>query len=244
MDRRERLADPVISQQMMLDGLQTKMWTSIPGILQSFDATKMTAVVQPAIQAQALDPKTGKWSNVTLPLCLDVPVQFQRGGGYGFTFPLVSGDEGILLFSSRCIDAWWQSGGVQPQAEFRMHDLSDGMFLPGVSSVPHVPANISTTTARMWSEDGTLMVELDKPNGTITAKAPVQFVVDSPLTHIKGAIAIDGHVSQNPGGGGTIDFGNANIQTTGTVKQGTVVLGTHTHSGVQTGGGNSGPPVP
>jgi phage baseplate assembly protein gpV len=229
---------------MQIDGRVTRVWTSLPGILQSFDATKMTASVQPAVQGQMLDPKTGKFENVTISVCLDVPVQFPRGGGYGFTFPLVSGDEGIIVFSARCIDAWWQSSGVQPQAELRMHDLSDGMFIPGISSVPRVPADISTTTARMWSEDGALMVDLDKPNGTITVKAPVKFVVDAPLTHIMGAIAVDGDVSQNPGGGGTVDFGNANIQTTGTIKQGTVVLGTHAHSGVTTGGGNSGPPVP
>jgi hypothetical protein len=177
VDRRESVARQLVSLNALLDGRQATIWTTMPGVLQSFDATKMTCSVQLAVQAQTRDPY-GTWSNVSISVLTDCPVSFPRGGGYGCTFPLVGGDEGLVHFSARCMDAWWQSGGVQPQAEFRMHDLSDGFFVPGVVSQPHVPAGVSTTTARFWAEDGSQYVELDKPNGNVNihAAAKVQLV--------------------------------------------------------------------
>ena len=46
------------------------------------------------------------------------------------TFPIKTGDECLVVFACRAIDVWWQSGGVQPPAETRMHDLSDGFVIP------------------------------------------------------------------------------------------------------------------
>ncbi|MEX4374460.1 hypothetical protein MY539_09275 [Haemophilus influenzae] len=52
------------------------------------------------------------------------------------TFPLKAGDEGIAIFSERCIDGWWQNGSASTPLDFRLHDLSDAMFIPGICSVP------------------------------------------------------------------------------------------------------------
>jgi hypothetical protein len=161
MDNRERLGDSLVSRQMELDGRQAIIWTAMPGILQSFNSTAITAVVQIAVQPQVLDPSTSTWKNQTIGVCSDCPVKFPWGGGFGLTLPLQEGDEGLLVLGSRCIDAWWQSGGVQPQAELRMHDLSDGFFLPGVFSQPRVIPNISTTRPQFRNAAGTLYVELD-----------------------------------------------------------------------------------
>lgn len=241
MDRRERLRDQLIGLRAQLAGWQGKMWTAMPGILQSFDATKMTCVVQPAIQPQIRDPY-GNWTNVSISVCNDVPVCFPRGGGYGCTFPLAEGDEGIIIFSSRCIDAWWQSGGVQPQAEIRMHDLSDGMFVPGILSQPRKISGVSMTTAKFWSEDDAQYVELDKNAGVVNVKAKIAINLEAPTVHVQGGLVIDGTMSGQVGGGGTIDLGDANLKTTGTITQGTVELGTHTHPDPQ--GGNTGEPNP
>lgn len=180
MDRRERISNhELMALQALLDGRQAQIWTTMPGILQSFDAARMTCTAQVAIQAQTRDP-AGTWTNVTLSVLTDCPVSFPRGGGYGFTFPLASGDEGMIHFGARCIDAWWQSGGVQPQAEFRMHDLSDGFFVPGVLSQPHAPSGVSTTTARFWAEDGSQYVELDKTGGNVNVKTAARVQLTCP----------------------------------------------------------------
>lgn len=103
---------------------------------------------------------TGVWTNVALPVLVDCPVIFPGGGGFEFTFPIAAGDEGIVIFASRCIDAWWQNGGVQPQAELRMHDLSDGMFLPGMFSQARLPSPApSTTVPQLRNSDATVKIE-------------------------------------------------------------------------------------
>lgn len=60
-----------------------------------------------------------------------------RGGGFALTFPVAAGDECLVVFADACIDSWWQSGGVQNQAEKRRHDLSDGIVIPGLWSQPN-----------------------------------------------------------------------------------------------------------
>ena len=182
MDPRERMNDPLVAMRAMLRGWQSNIWTSLPGIIQSFDATKMTAVVQPAIQAQVRTTE-GAWNNVTLPVCLDVPVFFPWGGGFGVTLPLAGGDTGGLLFSSRCIDSWWQNGGVQPQAEFRLHNLSDGMFIPGLFSQNSLPANVSTSSLQVRSLDGQTYLEV--------GPGKIQLVADEVVIHGRNKTTFD-----------------------------------------------------
>lgn len=159
MDRRERSGEMLPALLAMQQSWQADIWTALPGIIQSFNAAEKTCVVQPAIKAQALNPDgTTQW--ITLPLLLDCPVQFPSGGGYTLTFPLAQGDECLVVFANRCIDAWWQSGGVQVQAELRMHDLSDGMVIAGFSSKPAVPGSISTTEVQLRSVDDNRKVRI------------------------------------------------------------------------------------
>lgn len=160
MDRRERFEDPNVALLVAMRGMRADIWTAMPGILQSFDATARTASVQIAIQALQL-MQDGTEQAVTISILEDCPVVFQQGGGFEMTFPLAEGNEGLVVLASRCIDGWWQSGGVQPQAELRMHDLSDGFFLPGVYSQPRKPAvAASATEAQIRSLDGLSKISL------------------------------------------------------------------------------------
>lgn len=191
MDRREREPDLLEGLMTFGEGLQSKLWTALPGIIQSFDATKQTVVVQPSIQAQVHDyDGSAKWVN--LPLLVDCPVHFPSGGGVMLTFPIAAGDECLVIFANRCIDAWWQLGGVQVQAEFRMHDLSDGMVLPGFDSLPNVAPNISTSKAQFRNQAGTTYVEVD-PTGNITLKAPTLVTIQAPAINLSSSsIALNG----------------------------------------------------
>ncbi len=183
MDRRERGDSPIDNMLAFQQGVQSVIWTAMPGIIQSFDAEKMTAVVQPALQGQ-VQASDGSYSWQTMPLCVDCPVQFPGGGGVSLTFPVAEGDECLLVFASRCIDAWWQSGGVQRQAELRMHDLSDGMALLGFRSVPRVIPNISTTVAQLRSDDGSTAISLD-PVGSVVS-------IDAATIDLNGELFING----------------------------------------------------
>lgn len=214
----------------MLQNFRNNLWTALPASVISFDATKMTVDAQPLIQAQVRTP-TGTWNNVTLPVCPDCPVVMPGGGGLFASFPVGEGDEGLLVFASKCVDAWWQSSGVQPQAEPRSDNLSDGFFIPGAYSNPKVPSGgVSTNSARVSLNDGTAYIELTK-TGVINLVAPNGINLIGPMN-------FQGVVGGQAGGGGVLDLTGADLKTS-TVTS----LNAHVHGGVQTGSGNTGGPT-
>nr|WP_315596085.1 Gp138 family membrane-puncturing spike protein [uncultured Cupriavidus sp.] len=180
MDRRERVGDPETALREALDGMRAGLWTALPGIIDSFDPDAMTCQVQPGIKmlVRQLD---GTTVSIPLPLLVDCPVQFPSGGNCSLTFPVAPGDECLVVFASRCIDGWWQSGGVQEQAELRMHDLSDGFVLLGFRSQPRVLANVSTSAAQLRTDDGQAFVEVNAATHAINIQtsAPVNVTSSS-----------------------------------------------------------------
>lgn len=160
MDRRERY--PSLNEMMIaaMTGWQSNIWTALPGIVSSFDAAKQTCEVQLAIQIKKTSPVDGSFEWITIRPIVDCPVFFPSGGGCTLTFPLVAGDECLVIFSSRCIDAWWQSGGVQNQPILRMHDISDGFVFAGVRSQPR-KFNVSTSSAQLRTDDGNAYIEIN-----------------------------------------------------------------------------------
>lgn len=166
MDRRERSGELMAGLLALQEGWKADIWTALPGIIQSYDPLKRTCVIQPAIKAQVLQPD-GSRAWVSLPLLLDCPVQLTGGGGCFLSFPLKQGDECLVIFASRCIDAWWQSGGVQAQAELRMHDLSDGFCIPGLRSLPNLQPDIDMTKTQLRSDDGIIGVTVNPATSTV-----------------------------------------------------------------------------
>lgn len=130
-----------------------------PGIIRSFDPDEQTVTVQPAIREKRIDPEgTETW--VEIPELLDVPVVFPRAGGYCLTLPVRAGDECLVVFGDSCMDAWWQSGGVQNQIDCRRHDLSDGYAILGPWSQPRRVPGYSTNTAQLRNDSGSAYVEI------------------------------------------------------------------------------------
>ncbi len=131
---------------------------------------------------------------VDLPDLVDCLVSFPSGGGFTLTFPLAPGDECELRFSERALDCWWQNGqGIGPNsaqlpAEYRMHDLSDCICQVGISSVPHVPAGLSTTAVELRSTTNDSKVSIDQggnvavnATGTVTVGASGSAKVEGAL---------------------------------------------------------------
>lgn len=217
MDQRERISDFETGILSALSGFAANLWTALPGIVQDYDATKLTCTIQPAIQARLRSAK-GEFTWVKLPLLVDVPVLFPSGGDFIVTLPVKKDDEALVIFSSRCIDAWWQQGGVQLQAELRMHDLSDGFAIVGPRSQPNKLDAVSTTSVQIRNKAGDAYLEL-APGGVVNIKAP-------------GGLNVNGNVHVT----GTTD-GSAE----GTFNGHTV--SNHHHGGVQAGGANTGLPI-
>lgn len=225
MDQRERVEDREEALRTAMDGRQAMMWTALPGLVVSYDPAQQTCQVKPTIQAQYRAPD-GSSRFVSMPLLLDCPVVFPSGGDVVMTFPIATGDDCLVVFASRCIDSWWQSGTIQPPAEFRMHDLSDGFVFVGPRSLPKALENVSTTTAQIRSKDGTTYVELDPAGQIVTIKAPGGIVLDGPV-RAKSTLQVDGNATFS---GASVTHGGKNIGKT------------HTHGGVTTGTGSTGAP--
>lgn len=188
---------------------------ALPGIIQSFDPDAVTAVVQPAIRYIERD-NDGNTSTQDYPLLVDVPVVFPRGGGCTLTFPVKEGDECLVIFADRCIDFWWQSGGIQEPVDGRMHDLSDAFCIVGPQSQAKKISGISTTAAQLRTDDGSAIIEL-AAGGAVT--------ITSPQITINGPLQVNGEIT------------STGDQVAGGISQ----IG-HTHGGVEPGGGSSGVP--
>lgn len=222
MDNRSQiLNDNEEALRLVLDGRQVGIWTALPGIIDAIDFSTMTCTVQPAIQAVVTD-SLGVMSAVDLPQLLDVPIVFPKGGGFLVTMPLAVGDEVLVVFSSRCIDAWFQSGDVQQAMEARMHDLSDGFAIPGPYSLPELSgvAAVSETDLQIRNEAGTTSVSVGADGNIKLVVAGGKHVAVTGNLTVSGTIVAQGEVTGN-----------------------SIPLSTHVHSGVTPGGGSTGPPV-
>ncbi|MCC7907759.1 translation initiation factor IF-2 [Klebsiella pneumoniae] len=206
------LAEVLASERKVLS---EQMRVALPGIIQSFDPESVTAVVQPAIRYIERD-NDGNTSTQDYPLLVDVPVIFPRGGGCTLTFPVKEGDECLVIFADRCIDFWWQSGGIQEPVDGRMHDLSDAFCIVGPQSQAKKIGGISTTAAQLRTDDGSAIIEL-AAGGAVT--------ITSPQITINGPLQVNGEIT------------STGDQLAGGISQ----IG-HTHGGVEPGGGSTGAP--
>jgi hypothetical protein len=172
------------------DKTKVDIKVATPGIIQSFDPVEQTVTVQPAIRERVRD-QYGNLSYVNLPLLVDVPVHWPRAGGLVLTFPIVQGDECLVIFGDNCMDAWWSYGDIQNPIEKRRHDLSDGYAIVGLTSQHNPILNYSTTSAQLRTEDGLTSISI----------APGVINLNATTVNING-ISMAAHYHDAPAGGG------------------------------------------
>jgi len=240
MDRRERLDDSVEAFRAAMEGSLAETWTTLPGIVQSYDPDAMTVTVQPAIRGKIERPD-GSMVSVDLPLLVDVPVLYQGGGDFVITMPVAKGDECVVVFADRCIDGWWQSGGVADPLESRMHNLSDGFAFVGPYSQPRRIGNVSSTDVQLRTKDGKASVTM-QPDYTITATNPEATLTMTPDGDISGVasqrIRLQAPVldlAANAINMASLDGGKAKAKIVGDIEQD----GSHTTTGDQVADGVS-----
>lgn len=107
----------------------------IPCIIQSYNSANNTVECQPAVRERIIN-EDGTIQYVQLPLLINVPVVFPGSANFDIKFPLSKNDECLVFFSDLSIDNFWQKGSVQNPVEVRRHDLSDGMAIPCMMSMP------------------------------------------------------------------------------------------------------------
>ena len=189
--------DDVIQQPGHLEWMQQSSilrsgHTSVVGSIVKYDPNKRTVDVQPMVRGKTKENP---------PLLMDVPVWFPGS----FTYNVNVGDECLVVFADNCIDAWWQSGTVSSPITARSHDMSDGIAIVGLKSLPNIT-------------EGTNLNDILKPfTGATSLKAGEMGLVPKPNIsdrnkYLKG----DGtwHTVEGGGGGG-IPFIGATETTDG-----------------------------
>ncbi|GKX47962.1 Gp138 family membrane-puncturing spike protein [Pectobacterium carotovorum] len=232
----------------VMNRVMSNMRVAMPGVIQSFNPDDVTCVVLPSLMGQDTGSDSNKESN-PLQLLTDVPVVFPRGGGCTLTFPVSAGDECLIIFADRCIDFWWQSGGVQEPVSNRMHSLSDAFVIVGAQSQANKISGISTSAAQLRTDDGEAFVEVAAGHnitvttpGKLTASAQGGTEITSPSIVLNGDVTINGNLSQGMGDSGGTATMNGPVNVTNDVTAGGKSVMTHAHGGVQPGSGNTGAP--
>ena len=227
MKKDELLDDAGTAMDSLLKELQSKIWTALPAIVESVDLDKQTISAQPSISAVTTN-EDGEERDINLPLLIDVPICYTKGGGFAITVPLKKGDEVLIVFSSRCIDSWWQSGGIGAQAEYRQHDLSDGFAILAPTSQPKRLKNVSPDSLEIRTESGECVMSFKNDS----------VVLKSSKVTIEANVIINGDLTTN----GTFTNNGDLIANGSFTNNGVNVGSNHVHSGVRQGSDNTGAP--
>ncbi|MEX3929736.1 Gp138 family membrane-puncturing spike protein [Paraburkholderia sp. BR10936] len=233
------------AQDTASNALSLALRVAMPGRIDFFDPDSQTATVQPML-AQLLADGTSE----AYPALPDVPVYCMRGGPYCVTMPVKPGDDCLLVFADRCIDAWFSKGEALPPADYRLHDLSDAYALVGVSPRPKAIPGYKPDSAELRSVDGAQAVTLD-PDGTVTNRNSAGstvltpaggFVINAPAgITLNGNTLLVGDLSSTPGNGGSGQAALANRLTALDITTPNVAShDRHSHNDPQ--GGNVGYP--
>lgn len=213
--------------------------TSVPGHILTYNPALQRAQVQVGVEVVAAAGYTDQ-----LPPIADVPVLFLGGTQFSTIHQINPGDEGLILFSQRCVDGWKQTGGVASNPLARFHDAHDAFFIPGFRPLPTRISGFANDGIRMQSRDGGQHVWI-KSNGEIIADngaAQVQITAGGAVNIQNGAGSIK-LLSD-----GTVNINGAIINTDGTIDAPNVTFGgisgaDHRHTNVQSGSGTSGGPT-
>jgi len=192
----------------------------LPCVVVAADDERKFATVRPQIMVKGTDGEL-----TTRAQLASVPIFHIGAGQFVLTFPVKPGDAGWIVASDRDISLYIQSGEEAAANTDRLHKFSDGLFIPDAARKFTLdPANADRVV--LQSLDGSVYVALSADS--IFMKAPTKVRMETPLVEMTGDLTVDGTVR----GKTDVLSGSGNISGK-----------THHHTGVTTGGGNSGGPA-
>lgn len=220
-----------------IEGRLKELHTALPGIVESFDPEMQLATVQPAIRRIFITRDGEKEILVPtdLPLLINVPVIFPRGGKFSLTFPVEKGDECLLVFNERSIDNWHETGKTKVPTAYRLHSLSDATAFVGLSSKPNKIPDYDPVNTQLKRDDGSVKFTI-LTDGTMELYADAKVTIDTPETEITGNLTVMGNTSiiGNTAMTGSLAVtGTTNLIAPTTVttitSNGINIAGNHTH---------------
>lgn len=198
----------------MLQGIDGQL----PAVVVSYDRASNRATVQPLISRLTTNGEPVERATIA-----SVPVLALGGGGFAVTFPLKPGDRGWIEASDRDISLFMQSNEKARPNTLRMHEFSDGRFVPDMFASHTLPA-----------EHENEVIVQNKTGETLVG------VKDDRVRLVVGttSITLDKTGISMIAGSQSLVF-----NASGMKHNGTNVGANHEHSGVQHGNDNTGGPV-
>ena len=168
--------DRTANTQAIARGETALVGVALPATVVSYNQVNQTATVQIVPCFRRRDPTDGNQIRCYRPpLIPNVPVRFDGSGPFSQTYPLAVGDTGMLRICDRSIDEWKSTAARTTTPENpRRHDLTDGVFVPGVRS-PAAPLPASAFVPNGWAITGPKVVinSADTRLGSDAATDPV-----------------------------------------------------------------------
>ena len=201
------------------DNAVKEVRVSMPAEVISFNASTKTVSVSIGLKMVGSNDET-----LDYPPLVDCPCVFSRGGGFHLVHPYKAGDKGVVLFSDRCFDGWFESGQVAPPLDFRIHSMSDAYFIGGVDCLTDV-SSVIPNAMFIGKDDNSAGLQINA-DGSVVLKG-ASFEIQPPTT--SNGISNNGTATST-----------GNISTTANILINGKPVDGHTHGGVQTGSGNTG----
>jgi len=208
------------------------IYTCLPANIKTYDASTKRAVVE-----ISLNLVTTNDEELPYPAIAEVPVIFPASSQYIIQFPLVEGDNVLVLFSQRGLSQFKETYTQSKPDDSGFFSLKDAVAIPGFGSLSNTPAQSDALTVQ--TVDGSTFMALKPGQITLTA---TKVVINGDLT-INGLTQANDDITVT--GLATSDDMTAN---NGMITQTLSIDGAslppnHRHGGVQSGGSNTGTPV-
>ena len=223
----EQTDDFVSSLRSLIKSEMIDINTSLNGVVTSY--ANGLATVRPTANKAYQDG-----DSLPFPLIYNVPVRWPsfNGGKCGFKGPVRPGDNVLVIFSQQATD-----GTDDP----RRFDLNDAYCVPAHNSMAGQGNNNDDTIMYF----GAAYIKITS-GGAMEINAPGGCKTIAPTNLFTGKVTVQGLVTFLAGMIGSTISGaafvlNGAVQFIGTItSNGKDIASTHTHTGVQTGGGNTG----
>ena len=168
---------------------------SMPARIVSFNPATKTASVEIGLKMVNADDTQSEY-----PPLVDCPCLFTRGGGFHLVHPYKAGDKGIVLFSDRCFDGWFQAGQVAPPMDFRIHSMSDAYFIGGADCLDDVSPIVGNS----------MFIGKDDNSAGVTIKASGDIDLNGVNISPSGIITLPDGTILNSHVHGNVQSGNSN----------------------------------
>lgn len=170
--------------------LQSEIDDMIPAKIVAYDRDLNRATIQPQLAVVTTTGETVRRNQLA-----SVPVVNIGGGGFILSFPLTQGDRGWLKASDRDISNFLKNYNEAAPNTRRLHDFSDGIFIPDVMTGYSIDAE-DADNAVLQTLDGSVRISLFPDKVKVTSPL---VEVDSPLITSTGDATIDGKVTLGSG---------------------------------------------